>query len=257
MLDLIFVFIIGLLIGSFLNVCIYRIPVEQSITFPPSHCTNCKTKLRPVDLIPILSYLMYKGKCRYCGEKISPQYPFIEALNGLIYILIFINFGNSVDFIFYSILSSLLIVIGVIDYKHSIIPDGLILPGLATGVIYRFVIPLFLRSEILWLDNVSGLLIGGGFFLLIAIVSGGGMGGGDIKLMGMLGLFLGLKKIVMIALLSFLIGALFSLPLLLFKKKSRKDMIPFGPFIALSALITALYYHELLNLYLKVGGISF
>ncbi|HZX21488.1 MAG TPA: prepilin peptidase [Clostridia bacterium] len=250
--DLIFIFALGLLTGSFLNVCIYRIPVNQSITFPPSHCTNCKTKLKPVDLIPVLSYLIYKGKCRYCGEKISLQYPLVEILNGLIYILIFINFGYSMEFIFYSILSSLLIVIGVIDYKHTIIPDGLIIFGLIAGSIYRFILPPVLKLEIPWIDSILGLLIGGGFFLLIAIVIDGGMGGGDIKLMGMLGFFLGFKKIIMVTFLSFFIGALFTLPLLALKKKGRKDMIPFGPFIALSALITMLYYNELLNLYFKI-----
>ena len=251
MFDLILIFILGLLIGSFLNVCIYRIPIEQSITFPPSHCTNCETKLKPVDLIPVLSYLRYKGKCRYCGEKISPQYPFVEILNGLIYILIFIIFGYSLDFIFYCILSSLLIVIGVVDYKHAIIPNGLVIFGLITGLVYRFILPLSLGLEIQWVDSILGLLIGGGFFLLVAVVSRGNMGGGDIKLVGMLGFFLGLKKIIMVTFLSFIIGALFTVPLLAFKKKTKKDMIPFGPFIALSALITILYYHELLDLYFR------
>ncbi len=257
MFALILIFILGLLIGSFLNVCIYRIPINQSIIFPPSHCTNCKTRLKPMDLIPVLSYLMYKGECRYCGEKISLQYPFIEILNGLIYILIFINFGYSIDFIFHCILSSLLIVIGFIDYKHTIIPDGLIIFGLIVGLVYRFILPLFLKLEIPWVDSILGLLIGGGFFLLIAIVSNGSMGGGDIKLMGMLGFFLGFKKIIMVTFLSFFIGAIFTLPLLLSKKKSRKDMIPFGPFIALSALVTMLYYYDILNLYLGILLISF
>lgn len=252
MTDLILIFILGSVIGSFLNVCIYRIPVNKSIFFPPSHCTNCKTKLKPVDLIPVLSYLIYKGKCKYCGEKISPQYPLIEILNGLIYILIFIKFEYSLNFIFHCILGSLLIIIGVIDYKHTIIPNGLIIFGLSTGLIYRFVLPLFLRTEVLWLDSIFGLLIGGGFFLLVAIVSKGNMGGGDIKLLGMLGFFLGVKKTMMIIFLSFFIGALFTLPLLILKKKGRKEMIPFGPFIALSAFITMLYYHELLDLYLRI-----
>ena len=256
MLDLIFVFILGLLIGSFLNVCIYRIPVNQSITFPSSHCTNCGTRLKPMDLIPVLSYLHYKGKCRYCGEKISSQYPLVEILNGLIYILIFIILGYSLNFIFYCILSSLLIVIGIIDYKHTIIPNGLVIFGLITGLVYRFILPLFLKTEILWFDSIFGLLIGGGFFLLVAIVSKGNMGGGDIKLMGMLGLFLGIKKIIMATFLSFIIGAIFTFPLLLLKKKGKKDMVPFGPFIALSALITMLYYHELLDLYFKIMQIS-
>lgn len=246
------IFILGLLIGSFLNVCIYRIPINQSISFPPSHCTDCKTRLKPLDLIPLLSYLFYKGKCRYCGDKISPQYPFIEILNGLIYILIFIRFGYSLNLIFYCVLSSLLIVISAIDYKYTIIPDGLVLFGIVVGFTYRYILPLLLGEQVLWLDSILGLLVGGGFFLLIAILSKGGMGGGDIKLMGMLGFFLGIKKIIMVTFLSFFTGALFTLPLLVFKKKSRKEMIPFGPFIAIGALITMLYYYELLNLYLGI-----
>lgn len=158
--DLIFIFIMGLLVGSFLNVCIYRIPVAQSITYPPSHCTNCKTRLKPIDLIPIFSYLFCKGKCKYCEDKISPQYPFIEILNGFIYILIFIIFGYSLNFMFYCIFSSLLLVIGVIDYKHTVIPDGLIIFGLITNLIYRLLLSLFLKSKILWSDSVLGLLIG-------------------------------------------------------------------------------------------------
>lgn len=256
MFDLILIFVIGSVVGSFLNVCIYRIPINESITFPPSHCTGCKTKLKSVDLIPVLSYLMYRGKCKYCGEKISPQYPLVEILNGLIYIFIFIKLGYSLNFIFHCTLGSLLIVIGVIDYKHTIIPNGLIIFGFTAGFIYRFILPLFLKTQILWLDSILGLLIGGGFFLLVAIIFSGGMGGGDIKLMGMLGFFLGAKKIIMVIFLSFFIGALFALPLLILKKKGRKEMIPFGPFIALSALITMLYYHELLDLYLKITYIS-
>lgn len=149
-----------------------------------------------------------------------------------------------------------MIVISVIDYKHTIIPDGLVIFGLITGLIYRFVLPLSLGTKILWIDSILGLLIGGVFFLLVAVVSEGNMGGGDIKLMGMLGFFLGLGKIIMVIFLSFLIGALFTVPLLILKKKSRKDMIPFGPFIVFSAFITMFYYYELLNLYLKIIRIS-
>ncbi len=249
--NLILIFILALLVGSFLNVCIYRIPINKSIAFPPSHCTNCKTKLRPKDLIPVLSYLFYKGKCKYCGEKISLQYPFIELLNGIIYILVFISFGYSIDSLFNFILGSLLIVISGIDYKYKIIPNGIVLFGLLISIGYRFIFPLALGLEVSFFNSILGFLIGGGFFLLIAIVSNGGMGGGDIKLMGMLGLYLGIQKIIMVTLLSFFIGAFFSIPLLLLKKKSRKETIPFGPFIGISVLITMLYYNPILEVYLK------
>ena len=115
------IFTLGLLIGSFLNVCIYRIPKKESIAFPPSHCTSCETKLRVLDLIPILSYIIAKGKCKYCGDKISPQYPLVELLNGILYLLLYLKYDYSLNFIFYSILVSTLLVISFIDYKHKII----------------------------------------------------------------------------------------------------------------------------------------
>lgn len=246
------IFILGVIIGSILNVYIHRIPANQSAALSPSYCTNCKTRLKSVNLIPILSHLFCKGRCKYCDKQIPLQYPFIEILNGFIYLLIFTAFGCSINFIFVSVLSSLLIVISVIDYRYTIIPNRLVMFGLITGLIYRFILPSFLGFDSLWSDGVLGLLIGGGFFLLVSIIFNNGMGGGDIKLMGMLGFFIGTNKIIMVIFLSFFIGTLFALPLLLFKKKSRKETIPFGPFIAVSTLITMLYYYEILNLYLEI-----
>ena len=117
------VFIAGLLIGSFLGVCVYRVPAKQSIVFPSSHCINCNAKLKPIDLVPILSYLVYKGKCCYCKETISIQYPFIELITGIIFLLLFMEFYCSIDFVFSCILCALLIIISGIDYEHQIIPD--------------------------------------------------------------------------------------------------------------------------------------
>ncbi|SMB94969.1 type 4 prepilin peptidase 1 Aspartic peptidase. MEROPS family A24A [Desulfonispora thiosulfatigenes DSM 11270] len=244
-----FVFFIGLLIGSFLNVCIYRLPHHESIAFPPSHCTRCETNLRPGDLVPVLSYLLARGKCRYCGEKISLQYPVIELLNAILYILFFLKYGFTIIFLKYAILASLLLVIAVIDYHLQIIPDecnlfGLIVSG-AFIIFYNF-------SYTSLIDAIFGLLLGGGIFLVIALVSKGGMGGGDIKLMGVLGLALGVKDILLITFLSFIIGAVFSLFLLGFKLKKRKDPIAFGPFISVAALITMLYGTNIIKWYLHL-----
>lgn len=245
------VFIIGLLIGSFLNVCIYRIPRKQSIVFPPSHCTNCNTKLKSIDLIPVLSYLFYKGKCRYCGETISIQYPIIELLTGIVYLLLFIKFGYSIDFIFFGVLCTLLIIISGIDYKHQVISDKIVLSILIIAIIYKLITYFCLKLPVDWTSSFIGLLIGGGFLLLVALVSGGGMGGGDIKLMGALGFWLGWQLTIVTMLISFILGAVLSVLLLLFKIKGRKDAIPFGPFIALAALITIFKGNELFYWYLK------
>ncbi|MDF2531726.1 MAG: prepilin peptidase [Clostridia bacterium] len=172
----IFIFIFGLLIGSFLNVCIYRIPRKESIAFPPSHCTNCNTQLKPVDLIPVLSFAAYRGKCKYCKAKISLQYPIIELTNGLITLFLYQKFGLTVEMGMYAILSSILVVITMIDLFTQEIPDELNIFGLIIGIVF-LVIKIRFSSVV---NSGLGLLMGGGFFLLIAGVCGGARGGGVI-----------------------------------------------------------------------------
>lgn len=243
----IFIIALGLLIGSFLNVCIWRIPREESIAYPGSHCPKCNTTLKPIDLIPVFSFLVYKGKCRYCGVKISMQYPLIELMHAMIYLFLYYRYGYSLEFIEYAILSSLIIVISFIDMYHQIIPDGLILFGFVFAFIFN-VHSFFMDFTNLY-NSIVGLLIGGGFFLLIAIVTNGAMGGGDIKLMGMLGFWLGWKWILLIMFLSFVIGGIISVGLVISKKKGRKDMIPFGPFIGLATLMTVYYGNDIIYYY--------
>ena len=236
---------LGLLIGSFLNVCIHRIPRGESISFPPSHCPKCSTNLKPIDLIPVISFIWTRGKCRYCSEKISMRYPLVEILNALIYLILYIKFSMSILFIKYAILASILIVISFIDYDHQIIPDEVII----FGIILSFIIHIIHNFRGDMLNGLIGLIIGGGLFLIIALVTNA-MGGGDIKLMGMLGFSLGYKYILLITLLSFIIGAVVSLILIYFKIKSRKDFIPFGPFIAMAAFTTIYYGDEIINWYI-------
>lgn len=247
----ILIFTFGIIIGSFLNVCIYRIPREESIVFTSSHCTFCSHPLKWYDLIPILSFLSLRGKCRYCRGAISPQYPIVELLNGILYLLNFYHYGLSVGFIFYSLLISLLIVISFVDYFEQIIPDGLVLIILLSAFIYRLSIYFTYRTPIEFLDSTLGFVSGGLLFLLITMVSNGGMGGGDIKLIAVLGFILGLKKTLLCILLSFLIGAIISMFLLISGKKERKDAIPFGPFINISFLITMLYGEGIINWYIS------
>jgi leader peptidase (prepilin peptidase)/N-methyltransferase len=243
----IIILVLGLLIGSFLNVCIYRIPKKESIAFPPSHCTSCNTQLKPWDLIPVFSYLVYRGKCRYCKEKISIQYPIIELTNGLIYLFLYQRFGLTIETGMYAILASILIVIAVIDFFTQEIPDELNILGLIAGII--FLILNFSLGNLI--NSGLGLLLGGGLFLLIAVVSGGAMGGGDIKLMGVLGFWFGWKLTLILSFMSFIIGAIASMLLIAVKIKKMKDYIPFGPFIAIAALIIIFFGSDLLSWYLS------
>jgi leader peptidase (prepilin peptidase)/N-methyltransferase len=242
------IIIFSLLIGSFLNVCIYRIPRNKSIVFPASHCPKCGQGLKPVDLIPVISYFLNKGRCRYCGDSISLQYPIVELLNMATYLILYYKFGISIEFLKYGILTSLLIVIAFIDYEHKIIPDRLIILGLLTA----FASITLYNTEVNIINGTVGLLIGGGILLIIAVVTNGAMGGGDIKLMGVLGLMLGWKKILLVLLLSFILGSIISIFLLVLKIKGRKDYIAFGPFISIAAFIAIIYGNEIINWYIAL-----
>lgn len=240
------VFIFGLVIGSFLNVCIYRIPAGLSTAFPASHCTGCKHPLKPYELIPVLGYIINRGRCRYCGIGISVQYPLIELLNGIIYLLLYLKYGMTSQFIMYALLMSILIVVSLIDLKTQEIPDSIMLFGLLSGSLFI----IFYHNLTSLINGLSGLLIGGALFLFIAIASKGAMGGGDIKLMAVLGLFLGWQSILLLTLLSFIIGSVISLILMAVKAKKRKDYIPFGPFIALAFPVVVFYGENMINWYL-------
>ena len=246
----IFIFLLGTIIGSFLNVCIYRIPREESILYPSSHCPNCGTPLHWYDLIPILSYILQRGKCRYCRESISLQYPVIECLNGLLYLVIYNKFGLSMDFIFYATIFGILLIISFIDLHFQIIPDFLNVLILILAIIYKILqFTLYGISSNLF-NSILALIISGGIFLIIVILSKGGMGGGDVKLIGVLGFILGIKMVLLNIFLSFILGAIISIFLLLFKIKERKDSIPFGPFICLAFIITVFWGDLIINWYI-------
>ncbi|ADL68795.1 Prepilin peptidase [Thermoanaerobacterium thermosaccharolyticum DSM 571] len=241
------VFIFGTIIGSFLNVVIYRLPRNESLVYPPSHCTKCKNELKPYDLVPILSYMILKGRCRYCGDKISIRYPIVELITGLIYLILFIYFGISIKSLSYAFLASLLIVITFIDIEHKIIPNKIILTGLIAGAIFR----VLMFNYGVW-DYIVGFFLGGGVLLLISLLSGGGMGGGDIKLMALIGLFIGWKLTISTLFIAVLLGAVGGIILIVLKIKTRKDYIPFGPYISAACIISILYGYDLLNLYIKL-----
>jgi len=250
----VFSFITGLLIGSFLNVCIYRLPRKKSIVFPSSRCPACNAPIRPFDNIPVLSYLLLRGKCRECNTKISLRYPLVELLNGVFYALLLLRFGLHGYTIFYMVFISALIVITFIDLDYQIIPDVISLPGILIGLvmgIFVLIDPFSRHDPLGMMNSIIGLLSGGGLFYLIAILSKGGMGGGDIKMMGMLGAILGWKGVLATTFLGSFTGSIVGITLMIAQKKGRKSKIPFGPFLALGAFITLLWGQELLNFYLR------
>lgn len=245
----ILIFIYGIIIGSFLNVCIYRIPKEENIAYPSSHCPQCGTSLKCYDNIPLFSYIFLMGKCRYCQAKISLQYPIVEFINGCVYLILYHHFDLSLDFVFYALIFSVLIVVTSVDLKEMIIPDILVIIILILSSIHKFLNYIIYDISPELFNSFLGLLLAGGLFLAIVILSRGGMGGGDVTLIGALGYVLGIRLVMLNILLSFIIGALISIVLLVTRVKSRKDPIPFGPFIVLAFFITVLWGERIIDVY--------
>ncbi len=243
----IFNFIFGSIVGSFLNVVIYRVPRSKSIVKPPSHCPSCGTRLKWYDMIPVLSYLILKGKCRYCHSNISIKYPLIEAITGLVFLLIGMKTGWSIKFVSYIIFSSFLIVVAFIDLFDGVVPDIIVIPGAILGLLFN----LFYGKNP-FLQSLFGVVAAAIFFGLIIVFSKGGMGEGDLTLGLMIGAFLGLKLTVAAIIIAFVIGALGGLFALLFLKKNKKDTIPFGPYLSVSAFVVLLYGYQILNFYFKM-----
>ncbi|RMG04781.1 MAG: prepilin peptidase [Nitrospirae bacterium] len=249
------VFLFGLVIGSFLNVCIYRLPRDLSIISPPSSCPSCKNRIRPWDNIPVLSYIILGGKCRYCGERISPRYPFVELLNGVFYLVVLWRYGITPSSVILMVYFSSLIVITFIDLDFQIIPDVITIPGAIIGVVAGviFMTDPFYRSQPLgWLNSLIGASLGFGLFYLIAVLSRGGMGGGDIKMMAMVGALTGWKGVLLTTFVGSLTGSIIGIFLVIFYGKGRKTKVPFGPFLAFGSVVTVLFGEEILRLYL--GG---
>jgi leader peptidase (prepilin peptidase)/N-methyltransferase len=238
------VFIFGLLIGSFSNVCIHRLPKEESVSFPGSHCTACNTPIRAFDNIPVFSYLLLGGKCRACSQKISIVYPLIEIVVALLIVAVYVRFGISWEFLIYAVVSTALVIITVIDYEHKIIPDRITLPGIVLG--------LGAGSYLVGpINSVLGFLVGGGLFYLLAVLSRGGMGGGDIKFIAAAGALLGWQKILLVIVLGATLGSIIGLILMVAQKKDRKSQIPFGPFLAIGTLIAIFFGENLITMYLS------
>ena len=230
-------FLLGAIIGSFLNVCIYRIPAGESVVSPRSRCPQCLTTIRWYHNLPVLSWVLLKGRCAYCGTPFSVRYPLIEALNGLLFVLFFYRFGFDPVTLVAWLLVSALVTISFIDLDHQIIPDVISLPGIPIGFLCSFALPW-----VSWQSSLLGVLCGGGILLAIALgyewlTKQEGMGFGDVKLLAVLGAFLGVPAIFPIIFLASVMGTLVGIPLMLIKRADRRLALPFGPFLAAAALI--------------------
>lgn len=242
-------FIFGTILGSFLNVLIHRLPRGESVITPGSYCPACKKRLKFHDLLPILSFILTLGKCRYCRAPISFRYPMVEILSGLTLMLLPVRFGYSLDFLFWAIFILLLIVITFTDLEEFVIADSIILIGIIAGLIFSFI-----RQDIK--SALLGIILGWFFMLALAKISSvffkkEAMGEGDIKLSMLLGSYLGWSGLTLSLFLSFIIGGLIGLTLILSRIKRMDENIPFGPMIAISALISLFFGDKILAWYLK------
>lgn len=236
----ILIIVIGLVTGSFLNVCISRIPEEKSIIFPPSHCPKCNAKLKAYDLIPLLSYLMLGGHCRYCGEKISIRYFIVEALTAVLFLLFYIKAGLSARFAALVIFSILLVLISFIDIEHLMIPDFLMLTGIGIGLAYS-------TYEGFLISSLQGMSFA---FILMFILGAAAkfalkkeaLGDGDIKLLVMFGAFMGWERALLSLAFGSVAGAAISLLAVWLKRMKMDDYVPFAPFLALGAVVSILIW---------------
>jgi len=264
-------FVFGLVVGSFLNVCIVRLPRGGSIATPPSHCPRCKRGIKFYDNIPVISFLLLRGKCRNCGEPISWQYPLVELMNALVYVWIVSEFQLGGEAVLMMVFCSSLIVITFIDLDHLIIPDVISLPGMLIGLSLA---PFFMSSlgdplpfhlnRFLphagpyltgFLNSLIGLILGGGPLLAIGWIweklrHVEAMGGGDVKLMGMVGSFLGWKGALLTIMLGALAGSIVGVLLIVLKRHKMEKYIPFGPFLAVGAVASAFYGTDIVAWYL-------
>ena len=239
----------GAIFGSFLNVVILRLPEEGgSVVFPPSHCPGCKAPLAWFENIPLFSYLVLRGQCRHCRMPISLQYPVVEALMSFLTAALVHRFGLTITGAGFFLFCASLVVIIWIDLHHQIIPDVISLPGIGIGLIFSF-----FSTFISWQDSLVGILAGGGILYSIALGylllrKQEGMGGGDIKLLAMIGAFLGWQSLPFVMFMSSITGCLIGIPAMILQKKGGNTRIPFGPFLSCSGLVYLFFRDEIFRL---------
>ncbi|HEV8711270.1 MAG TPA: A24 family peptidase [Candidatus Binatia bacterium] len=245
-------FLFGAVLGSFLNVCIYRLPLHESIVFPASHCRACSTPLTWYDNLPLASYLLRRGRCRFCGASFSFRYFLVELLTALLAVALVYRFGLTVTTAGYFIFSAALVVITFIDLDHQIIPDVVSLPGAAAGVVFSLVSP----ALSLW-NSLIGLVIGAGVLLAVALsyralTGREGMGGGDVKLLAMIGAFLGWLAVPFTLFAASFIGSVVGVTAMVRNNADSKLALPFGPFLSFGALCYLFFGEQLIEWYLNL-----
>lgn len=252
------VFIFGIVIGSFLNVCIVRLPKEESLIQPPSHCPSCRTPIPFHDNVPLLSYLWLRGHCRFCDSRISPRYFFVELFTGILAAALVHRFGLGITFISGFTLAAALIVITFIDLQVRIVPDIISLPGIGLGLFFTIVnrllfneFPSFIPSPV---SSLGGILLGGGVLYLVAwgyerLTKTEGMGGGDVKLLAMIGGFLGWPSVPVVLFSASFTGSIVGLLLIIAKKGTGKLALPFAPFLCCGALVHLFYGDQIISFY--------
>jgi leader peptidase (prepilin peptidase) / N-methyltransferase len=266
----VFVFAFGLIIGSFLNVCISRLPHGQSVVKPPSRCPNCQTTIRPYDNIPVLSYLLLGGKCRSCKTRISPIYPVVELLTALLFLACYLVFGNSFATAKWAAFSAVLIVLVFTDWRERLLPDAVNFTGLAIGLAFSFFTPvrdgsaLWLANRIFdfpppspilsFVDAAIGAAVGAGILWLVGegyfrLRGREGMGFGDVKMILMAGAFLGLRRTILTILAGSLLGALLGGGFMLLSRKGSDYELPFGSFLGIAALLVVFFGTPLISWY--------
>ncbi|MDI6815577.1 MAG: prepilin peptidase [Actinomycetota bacterium] len=257
-------FIFGLIIGSFLNVCAYRIPRNESIAYPPSHCPACGSDVKAIDNIPVISYLLLRGRCRGCRENISLKYPAIELLTGVLWVASYYSFGLRMELPYALFFITTLILLSAIDLDTKTIPNKILLPAMALSVLLLLLYFAGLKTPPIVANMeatgaIIGFFAGGGFLYVVAMLAPlifkkEAMGGGDIKLAAFMGLYLG--GYVMLALfIGFFLGAVVGVILISKNRESGQEMIPFGPFLAAGSIITLFFGPQMWHAYLSFSGL--
>jgi len=254
--------LLGVAIGSFLNVCIDRLPAGRSLVYPPSHCDACRHRLSPKDLIPVFSYLWLRRRCRYCGAPIPPRLFWVEVGTGFLFAVVYWHFGLSLEFLVTAFYGSLFIVLGVIDLEHGLILDKIVFPSAVVALIISVFLPPtgMINFSLPWplVGIVNGVMGGALGFVYLSIFyiifrtifRQEGMGQGDIKLAALIGLVTGAQLVLVAITIGAIIGALVGVILLLLKVMKRKDPLPFGSFLSLTTIATLLWGSDILNWYL-------
>ena len=238
--------LLGLAISSFLNVCIDRLPERASIVSPPSHCPACGRRLAPFDLIPLVSYLLLRGRCRNCGAPIPRRVLLVEAMTGLLFVLLWYRYGSSLQLLLATLYTCFFIVIFFIDLEHHLVLNRVIYPAIIVALL---AIPITPNHDVVKL--VGGGAIGFGVLFLIAFIYPAGMGMGDVKLATFIGLVVGFPAVFAALLVSFVAGGLVGGGLLLTGLKGRKDPIPFAPFLVAGGMVAMLYGQQIIDWYVR------